>query len=262
MASNFWQSSHFQRWIFTREETAKIRQGIYDKVKYPTEKELLLQGHFVRHIQSIGRKLRYKQVVVATATTFFKRFFLHASVFEHDPRVVAPTVLYLAVKVEEMGQLRPDYIVNESNARIETLKLKPADIYACEIIVLEKLKFDLVLFHPYHDLEKIVMDATQDTANVFSNAWCIVNDSQRSDCSLTYPPSIIALAALYIAGVQANLDLKPWFDELNLNLEQVRECASDIVDASRQDQERPMKIEGVLAELVDFWKHTRNSAST
>lgn len=38
--------------------------------------------------------------VVSTACVFFKRFYLNASFCEFDPRLVAPTVLFVAAKVE------------------------------------------------------------------------------------------------------------------------------------------------------------------
>ena len=262
MASNFWQSSHYLRWMFTKEKVKDMRRNIQIRTNFPTEHELVIQTYFIRHIQLIGRRLRYKQVVVATATAFFKRFYLLASVIEHDPRIVAPTMLYLAVKVEEMGQLRPESILNENNARNESLRLKSSDIFACEIIVLAKLNFDLVVFHPYQDLERFVIDATQDANGVFGAAWSILNDAQRSDCILVYPPSIIALAALYIASVYANIDTKQWFDELNLNLDKVRECASDIIEASKMDQDRTSKIGTALREMVPFWKTSRPPTST
>lgn len=48
-----------------------------------------------------------------------------------------------------------------------------------------------------------------------------MNDSLRSDVSLMYAPSYIALACLHIAGIVLNRDLRNWFSELSVDLDKV-----------------------------------------
>ena len=258
MAANFWQSSHFKRWTFSKERIASLRAEMQSRTKFSTEKELLVQAHFIQQIQNLGKKLNYKQIVIATAATYFKRFFLLTSVLDNDPRVVAPTVLYLAAKVEEMGQLRPEPILTALD-KIERAeyRIKPGELFLCEMVVLEKLQFDLVVFHPYQDIERFVVDSAQDVNNVFQIAWGILNDAQRGDCVIIYPPCIVALASMYVACVHLDQDVKPWFDELNINAEQVRECVIDLLAWSKADEERPLKIDGVMKELTIYWKSVK-----
>jgi cyclin C len=258
MAANFWQSSHFNRWTFTKERLSALREEMQTRTKFATEKELILQAHYTRQVQNLGKKLGYKQIVIATATTFFKRFYLLTSVLEYDPRIVAPTMLYLAAKVEEMGQVRPEPILNALE-KIEKSehRMKAAELFLCEMVVLEKLKFDLVLFHPYQDLERYVNDNGYDITSVFQTSWGILNDSQRTDCALVYPPPITALAALYIGCVHLNHDVKPWFDELNVNVDQVRECAADLIAGSKADELRPQQSDAILKELTSYWRSVK-----
>lgn len=66
-------------------------------------------------IHRIGKKLHFRQRILSTATVFFKRFYLkcaastneinlcRASFCEFDPRLVAPTMVFIAAKVEECG---------------------------------------------------------------------------------------------------------------------------------------------------------------
>jgi len=52
-------------------------------------------------MEVLGRQLKLHQKVIATAIVYFKRFFVRNSFVDHDPRLVIPTCLYLAAKVEE-----------------------------------------------------------------------------------------------------------------------------------------------------------------
>jgi cyclin C len=213
-------------------------------------------------IQIIGKKLRYNQIVIASGTSFYKRFYLKNSLVEYDPKLVAMTCLYLAVKVEEMGQLRPDHILAACK-QLDTIgernlpsKFRPSDVYTCEVSLLEQLQFDLVVFHPYYDLERIVRNVTSDP-KVLANAWIFLNESQQTDCSLTYPPIIIAFASLYLASVQSGLDIKSWFEELNLNLDQVRNCALEMTDPGVRYSEQEHSV--AMKDLAQLWGSKQGS---
>lgn len=62
--------------------------------------------------------------------------------------------------------------------------------------------------------------------------WSIVNDSLRADDMwLIYLPHIIALAAIYIATIYNPKDITAsWFDNLNVDIEEVREAALDLAE--------------------------------
>lgn len=66
MASNFWNSTHFKRWLFTKEHIRAVRE------RQPPGAELT-QRNLVYAIQSVGRALRFDQIVIATAVLFFRR---------------------------------------------------------------------------------------------------------------------------------------------------------------------------------------------
>jgi hypothetical protein len=51
-------------------------------------------------IQSLGESLRLKQQVIASAVTYFRRFYSKYSLKSIDPFLLAPTTLFLATKVE------------------------------------------------------------------------------------------------------------------------------------------------------------------
>jgi cyclin-C len=52
-------------------------------------------------ISKLGKKLQLRQRVIATATVFFRRFYLKNSYCETDPFIVISACCYLAAKAEE-----------------------------------------------------------------------------------------------------------------------------------------------------------------
>jgi len=261
MAADYWMSSHFKRWLFTREQLTELRTAIYERKRFDTEKELHLIAAYIKVIQTVGKHLQYQQMVIATAVTFLKRFYLKASVLENDLRIVGHTVLYLAAKVEEMGQIRTDNIIKTWERVKPGPKVRPSDIYACEMTVLEKLDFDLVIFHPYQDLERFVNDWGHDATNVLQVAWGILNDAQRYDSTLLYPPCILCFAAIYLASIHLKHDIKPWFDDLNVNVEKVRQCAASMLESSEKDDARQVIEASIWDEYALYWKSIGASSS-
>jgi cyclin C len=101
MAGNFWQSSHFQQWLFDRQQLLLDREA---DLKILTEDEYQkLMIFFAGVITDIGIQLRLRQQVIATAITYMKRFFLGNGLKSVDGWLLAPACVFLASKVEEFG---------------------------------------------------------------------------------------------------------------------------------------------------------------
>ena len=282
MAANFWTSTHCQRWLLTKETLASRRSGAPPAPGEPSGGDPPAESSFVRGVvvellQSLGAKLRFHPRIVATACVFFQRFYATAgtSVAAQDPLVVAPTCLYLATKVEEMGQPSPDAIfdrlrtlLEEPHAHVQLTaraaapvassggkdpdlaKLKAravtaAEIFACEE-VLAHLVLDLVVFHPHTDLRRFLDDCgLAANADVADTALSILNDVQGSDVVLVYPPFIVALAVLHAAAVAHNADVTVWMDELNVDHARVRACVEDVVAFYQMMQDKDLKRRAV-----------------
>lgn len=63
-------------------------------------------------------------------------------------------------------------------------------------------------------------------------AWKFVNDSYMTDVHLLHKPHIIALAAIYMAALtnkDSDKDINKWFSELNVNLNEVGQVATEIL---------------------------------
>lgn len=97
MAANFWQSTHCQRWLFSRDNLSRWRRECQGP--FSSEQVSLLSDYITDIVREVTKLMGWRQTVIATALVLFKRFFVRAS-FEHfDPRLVVPTVLYVAGKV-------------------------------------------------------------------------------------------------------------------------------------------------------------------
>lgn len=64
--------------------------------------ESFRRTHTYAVISKLCKKLNLKQQVVATATVYFRRFYIKNAYCETDPFFVASTCCYLAAKSEEI----------------------------------------------------------------------------------------------------------------------------------------------------------------
>jgi len=235
MAGNFWLSSHCKQWLLHKEELmTEIASDLKDLTIDEYKKLHIFFAHF---IQSLGECLRLRQQVIATATVYFKRFYLRHSLKSVDPLLLAPTCIYVASKVEECGPMSNSRLLSActsvcknkfSFAYVMEYPYKVNHILECEFFLLEIMDCCLIVFHPYRPLTKYITDMGQES-EILESAWRIVNDSLRCNVCLLYPPYLIALAAIYMACVFQKKDCSQWFSELNVNLEKILEVTKDIL---------------------------------
>lgn len=237
MATDFWASSQFKRWIVDR---ATLRRARAEDLQYAGDPELLdlLNIFFANVIAKLGKKLSLRQRVIATATVFFRRFYLKNSYAETDPFMVIAACCYVAAKAEEF----PVHIKNvvtearllfggEEYGGIKSFPSDNSKLAEMEFYLVDDLECDLIVFHPYRTLlalcgkenSSAVVEAEagelgagiddgsrywgtgegklelQETA--LQTAWLIINDTYRSDLCLLYPPHMIAIAAIYLTLV-------------------------------------------------------------
>lgn len=144
--------------------------------------------------------------VKATAMAFFKRFYLVNSVMEYHPKNTLYTVVFLAAKLE-------NYFISIELFCNRLPKTQQKDILDLEFIVLQSVKFTLLVHHPYRPLygffldfqlvllhpSPVMYDVNVDTiGSLYDQAKKWLNDySLLTDVSFLFTPPQIALAALY-----------------------------------------------------------------
>lgn len=235
MATDFWASSHYKRWIVDR---ATLKESRSDDLQYVDDPEYLdfFAIFFATVITKLGKKLNFRQRVIATAIVFFRRFYIKNSYCETDPFIVIAACCYVAGKAEES----PVHIKNMvAEARLffsqqpYGVKYFPSDnskLAEMEFYLVADLECDLTVFHPYRTLLSICKKESSNDLqteagevgvgvddgprywgsgdgqlelpdDAFQLAWSIINDTYRSDLCLLYPPHLLAITALYLAVV-------------------------------------------------------------
>ncbi|XP_027114288.2 cyclin-C1-2-like [Coffea arabica] len=249
MAANFWTSSHYKQ-LLDPEEVDVVHQ--IDKERgISIEDFKLIKLHMANYIAKLAQNVKVRQRVVATAITYMRRVYVRRALTEYDPRLVAPTCLYLASKAEEstvQARLLVFYIKKLHSDDKYRYEIK--DILEMEMKILEALNYYLVVFHPYRALSQLLQDANMgDTTQL---TWGIVNDTYKTDLILVHPPHLIALACIYIASVLKDKENTAWFEELRVDMNVVKNIAIEILDF--YDSHKMITDERVAAAMIKLNK--------
>lgn len=284
MAASFEKSSHALRWL--RESTDGANSEDLEEPFALTRAEVLMvkvcvcvcvcgafgwpiptlvcQINYINLLHAVGKQLRLRQTVTATAIVYFWRFYLSRSFSTQrvdpdamelstcHPDFIAPTCLSLACKAEEcplpdqavlhkaLEQVAQRQAIHFSLILGSTTSNFMSKILASEFVLLEALQCDIVVFHPYQDVTALLADFAE-SCSCFTNeqvseclrvAWDVTNDSYRCDACVRFPPYIIALAVLFIAVTKQGLyheATKRWWVTLNCDMRRVRHAANYIV---------------------------------
>ncbi|KAN0042323.1 hypothetical protein ACTFIV_004886 [Dictyostelium citrinum] len=236
---NYKSNSH---WFFSKEQVLKhYSLGIELKL------EIAYRRASAAFIQDVGIKLKMPQLTIATAISYFHRFFIRHQLKDHDRFVVATACLFLAGKVEETPRKLDDVIkvsymiknkkkegdkmVAITQQEHNNLKIK---ILQNEHLILTTIAFELAVEHPYKYLLEY-MKSIQGSKNLCQVAWNFVNDSLRTSLCLHYPPDLISYASIYLATRFLNYQLitenkKEWWEMLGIKFEVLEDISKQILD--------------------------------
>jgi cyclin-C len=227
MAANFWVSSHHKNWLRKSDAIAAIgRQTTLRDLSLCTEDEVnRIKVMYCRVISDLAVKSSLRQRVAATAMVYFKRFYVRNCIKDHDPRLIALVALYLAAKVEE-HTLPAKVIIAHMNSLSSMEHAFPysiSHVYDYEFKLIAALDFDLIIFHPYRPMVQYCTDAH--LTDLLATAWPILNDSYLTDACLMYPPYLIAIACIYLAGTLADKDMRSWVATLSVSSQDLSDLA-------------------------------------
>lgn len=162
-----------------------------------------------RYIIECGIKLKASVLTVATAATYYHKFFKAATLEEYDPYLIGSTCLYLASKVED-DDIKIRDIINVGVSCVRRneppLSLDPYfsmrdSLIQAELLLMRilgfKLKVDLphkyLLFY-LQSLQEWVGHEVFSTLPLVQMSWTIVQDVFHSPIVLNYSPQAIATA--------------------------------------------------------------------
>jgi len=259
MAANFWASSHCKVWLFSKETLDNnSHRRDKDELKFTEQEIKRIKVHLSIELQSLGKRLSLRQRVIASAIVYFRRFYARNNFLEFCPRLVAPSCLYIATKVEECSTQCPAYrIANEMKKQDPSWPYSNSHILECEFHVLETLGFYLVVYHPYRSLTDYLSDGN--CQQCLESAWSIVNDAYCTDLPLLYPPYVISLACIQLAALVNNVDLRVWFCELVVDMKDIWMATSELLDFYeqwRKERSELTTVKQLFEKLPSFPKYT------
>ncbi|KAI8324435.1 C/H/G cyclin [Martensiomyces pterosporus] len=236
MAANYWESSQFQRFMLTRYELAEVES--MHAMQLTRHETVYLKIYFNSLIQKVGKRLRTRQEIIATATVYFKRFYINNTFYDIDPYLMVATCVYLACKVEENPH-HIKHIWGETKAALAEISADikfpydMPDIAECESYLLEEMKFYLIVYHPYQVLIDISEQINLPKPSLQA-AWSIVNDSYLTEACLVYPPHVVAIASLFLSrvvdqGSQPDVVAQQWYADLNVDITDVLQVVNDLL---------------------------------
>ncbi|XP_063994204.1 cyclin-K [Diachasmimorpha longicaudata] len=202
-------------WYYDKKEL-RHTPSIQDGIDYETECRYRKEG--ARFIIDTGTKLELGYNTMATGVVYFHRFYMFHS-FKQFPRyVTACCCLFLAGKVEETPKKCKDIIKTAKTLLTEQKFLTfgedpKEEVMTLERILLQTIKFDLQVEHPYSYLLKYAKCLKGDKGKLqkmVQMAWTFVNDSLCTTLSLQWEPEIIAVALMYLAGKLSKFEVVDW----------------------------------------------------
>ncbi|KAL8153594.1 hypothetical protein V2J09_011354 [Rumex salicifolius] len=162
------------------------------------EEEQVMRAFYENKIQQVARAFHFPHKIQGTAITYFKRFYLEWSVMEHHPKDIMLTCVYVACKIEE------NHVSAEELGK--GIKQDHQMILNNEMIVLQSLGFDLIVYTPYRAIEGFILDmedfchAAGGQPEMLKDLHKIaVSDADKamlSDAPLLFSPGQLALSFL------------------------------------------------------------------
>lgn len=173
--------------------------------------------------KNLIKKRRYD--TMATGVVFFHRFYMFHSFNEFPRYLMATCCLFLAGKVEETPKKCKD-LIKAAKGYLEAKQLKKhadmfneesmKEILTYEKILLQTIKFDLQVDHPYGYLLKYAktLKANQEQIrSMVQMAWAFINDSYCTTLCLQWEPEIIAIALMYLTSRMSKIEITDWIDK-------------------------------------------------
>ena len=149
---------------------------------------------------------------MATGVVFYHRFYMFHSFNEFPRYMTATCCLFLAGKVEETPKKCKD-LVKAAKSWLESKNFKSyadqftdasiKEIMIHERILLQTIKFDLQVDHPYGYLlkyAKTLKGNQEQIRSMVQMAWTFINDSFCTTLCLQWEPEIIAIALMYLTS--------------------------------------------------------------
>ncbi|KAL5712872.1 Cyclin-H1-1 [Ranunculus cassubicifolius] len=270
--SDFQTSTHRSKWIFTPEQliekyhvsnqralktlmqygSTNMQVHVDGSLSYPEpqvdankgekrshpkplkiEDEKFMRVFYEQKIQEVCGAFQFPHKVQGTAIMYFKRFYLQWSVMEHHPKNIMLTCIYASCKIEE------NHVSAEELGK--GIKQDHQLILNNEMLVLQSLGFDLIVYAPYRSIEGFI-DDIEDFCHAKNDHLQMLKDLQETaklevdriiltDAPLLFPPGQLALAALRRSNeVHRVLDFERYLGSI-ISRQQSMHTSSELIES-------------------------------
>lgn len=180
-----------------RLDDSDIPRNMVDALTYEEEQQLIMTA--ASKIPSLTDALNLPTQVKATATSYFRKFYIVHSAMEYKPKNILFTCVFLAAKAENK-------LVTIEKFCSHLSKVQPSNVLDNEFLVLKSLSFALMVMNGYRPLRGIFLDiqavlpnlSYSDLSSLRDKAKEIIIQSFFSDAEFHFTPPQITLAALLI----------------------------------------------------------------
>mmetsp|Transcript_13208 Transcript_13208/g.33179 ORF Transcript_13208/g.33179 Transcript_13208/m.33179 type:complete len:276 (-) Transcript_13208:124-951(-) len=243
MAANFWRSTQCELLAeSSKRGEVPQRGGDASPSMYNTKVA------FVEYIFEVGKRLKLRQRPISTSCVYIHRWFSSTgdSVDAFDgcsPFAIALSSLYLACKVDE-SPVAVEKIVATANELTGPMgDLVPVcgdQIVEGELVILSALSSSLLVHHPYRPAIQYLK--AHGMENLLEASWLLIADTYHVDLALRYPPYIIALGCIYMAGAFDGKSTITWCKDLNVDEAEIYDVCAHLVEYYKLFK-TPMKVE-------------------
>ncbi|PIA44557.1 hypothetical protein AQUCO_01700271v1 [Aquilegia coerulea] len=196
------------------------------------EDEQLMRVFYEQKIQEVCLAFGFPQKIQGTAIIYFKRFYLQWSVMEHHPKNIMLTCIYASCKIEE------NHVSAEELGK--GIQQDHQVILNNEMLVLQSLGFDLIVYAPYRSIEGFVddiedfcqaNDQLEMLKDLKETAKLEVDRILLTDAPLLFPPGQLALAALRRSNeVHGVLDFERYLGSI-ISRQQSMHTSSELIES-------------------------------
>ncbi|XP_013786694.1 cyclin-K-like [Limulus polyphemus] len=202
-------------WYYDKKDLRNT-PSVLDGISIETEQWYRKEG--ARFIINMGIKMGLRYDTIATGVMYFHRFYMIHSFKTFPKYVTACSCLFLAGKVEETPKKCKDIIKMAQSFLTEQQVLQfgedsKEEVMTLERILLQTMKFDLQVDHPYRHLLKYAKSLKGDKQKLqkmVQMAWTFINDSLCTTICLQWEPEIIAIALIFLAGKLSKFEVLDW----------------------------------------------------
>ncbi|KAI9366857.1 cyclin-like protein [Zopfochytrium polystomum] len=228
------------------------------------DEEISIRRTNCGHLRKVCERLGFPFSTTCAALLMLHRFFSRNSLHHYDYEDVMATCVLVACKVQETVKKIKDIIsafrlcIHDELLDLESdVDDQKRQIFQIERVLLETLSFDFTQIQTAHSyVIKLGKNAGRDsvpTKEIVRKAWQLADESYNTTVCVQYPPHVIAVSCLYLAGQMMGEPLLSteirYISEYHCEPEAIQDICLQVLEYLVQDSTLQMEEQDVLMKL-------------